>query len=255
VPPQGLPPPLPPASRTAGQLVAESVHVYRERFWRCLALGLGPALSGIGLATLGSTGRYVWPFTVGALANGVSFYAAVLVVKRRPFARDEATAAIAAGFLVFLPFSALATIFLLPAAAWLALVGLAVPAAVLERRRFGSALRRGVQLGRVDYVHAFGAFAALVVIIIVTSLVLFLLLQGQADAARAAAGFLSVLVISPLLFLGGVLLYDDQTARAVDSGAPTRRRSDADVHPAVDADRPGRPDAEVEPRAAARGEP
>ena len=35
-----LPPPLPPETRTVGQLVAESIRFYGEHFWPVLALGL-----------------------------------------------------------------------------------------------------------------------------------------------------------------------------------------------------------------------
>jgi hypothetical protein len=255
--PRERPEPLPPETRTVGQLVAETVRLYGDRFWLSLLLGVGPAASGLVLATLGRTAAYVWPFTVGALANAISYYGAVLVAHRRPVDTGEARAAIAVGFLVFVPFSLLAALFLLPAAAWLGLVGLAVPAAVLERVGARDAFRRGIALARADYIHAFGAFAALLVVIVATTFALFFLLRGQGDAARAVAGFLSVLVISPLLFLGGALLYLDQVARAVDSRAQTRprRRSDADVHHADDAHRAGRPDAQVEPGAPARGEP
>ena len=35
-----------------GQLVAESLRLYGARFWPSLALGIGPALTGVGLVTL-----------------------------------------------------------------------------------------------------------------------------------------------------------------------------------------------------------
>src|SRR5215472_314534 len=35
---------LPPAERTIGQLVAESIRFYGDHFWPCLALGLAPAV-------------------------------------------------------------------------------------------------------------------------------------------------------------------------------------------------------------------
>ena len=35
-----LPPPLPPAERTAGQVIAESIRLYGNRFWAALLLGL-----------------------------------------------------------------------------------------------------------------------------------------------------------------------------------------------------------------------
>src|SRR5437764_5204793 len=38
-----LPPPLPPETRTVGQLVAETIRLYGQRFWRVLPLGVGIA--------------------------------------------------------------------------------------------------------------------------------------------------------------------------------------------------------------------
>ena len=35
-----LPPPLPPAQRTVGQLVGEAIRAYAAQFWRALALGV-----------------------------------------------------------------------------------------------------------------------------------------------------------------------------------------------------------------------
>ena len=54
------------------------------------------------------------------------------------------------------------------------------------------------------------------------------------------AFFLSDLVLSPMLFLGGALLYLDQAARVVGSAR-------AALHPPVDAHPAGRHDAQVEP--------
>ena len=39
-----LPPPLPPAERTVGQLVAETIRAYGDNFWRALPLGIPLAL-------------------------------------------------------------------------------------------------------------------------------------------------------------------------------------------------------------------
>ena len=39
-----LPPPLPPETRTVGQLVAESIRLYGNHFWRVLPLGLALAV-------------------------------------------------------------------------------------------------------------------------------------------------------------------------------------------------------------------
>src|SRR5947207_1416431 len=40
----GSPEPLPPETRTIGQLVAETVRLYRDHFWAALALGVARAL-------------------------------------------------------------------------------------------------------------------------------------------------------------------------------------------------------------------
>src|SRR5207237_573411 len=89
--------------------------------------------------------------------------------------------------------------------------------------------------------------AALVIVFVVARVGLVALLQAQAENTVRAAVALADLVLSPLLFLGAALLYFDQAARVVDSRSPKRRTRDADLHPAVDADRPGRADAEVQP--------
>ena len=145
-------------------------------------------------------------------------------------------------------------VYALPAVAWLAFVGLAVPAAVVERLGFRDALVRGRRLGTADYVHALGGLAAITIVFALTKFVLALLLKDQADVAARTALFLADLVLSPLLYLGGALLYVDQAAR-VDSRHRPGRKRDADLHPSFDAVDPGRADAPVEPRPAAGGQP
>jgi hypothetical protein len=39
-----LPPPLPPGERTVGQVVAETIRAYGDRFWRVLPLGIPVAV-------------------------------------------------------------------------------------------------------------------------------------------------------------------------------------------------------------------
>ena len=46
-PGQPRPAALPPERRTVGQLVAESINAYGERFFPSLALGIGPALIAV----------------------------------------------------------------------------------------------------------------------------------------------------------------------------------------------------------------
>src|ERR671933_219413 len=157
-----LPPPLPPAMRTVGQLVAEAIRIYGARFWP-----------------------------------------------------------------------------------WLALVGLAVPAALVERRGYADSLRRGVELARADYAHALGSLATLAITIFLTGLVIFFSLrEGSGQALRIAAA-LAFAVLAPVFVLGAAVLYVDQAAR-VESGPRARRNHDGDVHSAFEPDGAGRADAEVE---------
>ena len=241
-----LPPPLPPAERTVGQVVGESIRLYGARFWASLLLGLP-----IAAVTQVSAGRslsvevvVLWlatPFLTAA------YVGAVALAAERPIEREALVRAFLVGVVVFLPVPALILAYVLPALAWLALFGLAVPAAVHEGLHFREALARGRRLAAADYVHALGSLCTLAIVYFVTRATLGVLLHGQGDAEVRTAAFLADLIVSPLLFLGAALLYFDQAARVVDSGLREKRRPDAGLHPAVDAHGSGRPDAEVEP--------
>jgi hypothetical protein len=172
--------------------------------------------------------------------------------------RNAPGRALLAGAIAFLPLAAsrvvvFAGIYFVTLA-WFALVGLAVPAVLVEDRPLGPALRRGVELARADFGHAFGTVAALAIVVIVSIFSLSLLLAGFGSQSISISAVLAVVVMSPLFFLGSGLLYLDQKAR-LESGSPRRRRRDARLHHAVEPDRAGRADAEVEPGPAARGEP
>jgi hypothetical protein len=236
-----LPPPLPPAQRTVGQLVAESIRAYGGRFWGLLALGVPLAVTDQ-LCIRHTAGAQMLIFW-GMLPLFVAGYlrACALVLGARP----TWTAAFV-GALIWLPFPALRLVYLLPGLAWLAFLGLAVPATMVEGLSFRWALIRGRELGTADYVHALGSIAALVVVVGVADNALSALLHTQGDTGQRIAVALSDLVLSPLLFIGGALLYVDQAAR-VGSRRSTRARSrDADLHPPVDADSAGRADPQVE---------
>jgi hypothetical protein len=238
-----------------GQLVAEALRLYGSRFWPALALGLPIALLDLALPELSRGGRVLFTFTAGGLLLTVSYIGGVAIATgRRPTARSFAVAMVV-GFLIFLPFPVLLAFFVLPAVGWLALVGLAVPAAVVEERGLTDAVRRGYRLGRADYVHALGSLAALAIVYFLTRLTLYIVLHGANETGERTAAFLADLVLTPILFLGAGLLYFDQAARLESGGQRSRRSRDADVHHAVELDRPGRADAEGEPRPAARGEP
>ena len=85
----------------------------------------------------------------------------------------------------------------------------------MEGTSFTASLRRGLELGKVDYVHAAGALATLVVLFFLVRVGLALLLESQADNTVRTAIFLSDAILAPLLFLGGAILYVDQEARLV----------------------------------------
>jgi hypothetical protein len=207
-----LPPPLPPAERTVGQLVAETIRLYGERFWLALPLGLPLAL--LDQLELGRSGdgRIVL-FVAFAPLLALAFACASAFAGRIRASPRTLAVATVTGTLVLLPGAFLFTWFALLLAAYLALVGLAVPVAVLERSGPGTALRRAFELARADYVHALGSLAALVIVCWVSRQVLVSLLHGQANETIRVAVFLADLVLSPVLLLGAAMLYFDQAAR------------------------------------------
>jgi hypothetical protein len=215
---KALPPPLPPETRTVGQLVAETLKLYGAKFW--LSLPLGVSLAVINQITAGhSTLFQAIVLAVCSPLMAASFTgAAALVGGVRPSPRSAAIA-IAVGSIVFAPAAFLTLLFVLPAVAWLALFGLVVPVLVLEDLGVGAALRRATQLARADYVHALGSLATLAVLFGLVKLMLVLLLRDLGDQGERAALALGDLVMSPLLFLGAALLYFDQAARVRASNA------------------------------------
>ena len=236
-----------------GQLVAESVRFYGAHFWRSLLLGIPPAAVGVGLALL--HGPWFWWFlfvlAAGAPLLTVSYVGASVLVHQPDPDPQRLLRAFFAGWVVLLPVPFLYAVLVLPAVAWLALVGLVVPVVLVEERSLRESCRRAIALARVDYVHALGALATLVITSFLTATVLFFLLRSAGESARTVAAFLALLVISPVLFLGAALLYHDQAARAIRSAPRPRRSGDAQVPADDDPDLAGRADAEGEPRPAA----
>jgi hypothetical protein len=239
--PQPVPPPLPPQTRTVGQVVAETIRFYGSRFWRALALGVVPAAAGLGIAEAPGIARLPLALTVGAAAASLSFALATGLVADERIPRKRLVEATAFGTITLIPaillLGFLGILGLLPAVIWLGFAGLIVPVITLEGRRSYS---RAFELSRADLVHAVGSLATLALVGLLTAYVLFFTLRSAGTAALRASAFVSVLVISPLLFVGGALLYYDQVARV--GSTPRRRRPNADVHPAVQPDRAGRSD-------------
>ena len=214
-----LPAPLPPETRTVGQLVAETLKLYGDNLWRSLALGL--SVTVINQVTAGHDTRFqALALAAAAPLMAASYAGASAIVGRtRPSAADAARA-IVVGAIVFVPAAFLSLLYVLPALAWLALVGLVVPVLVIERPGILEALRRAFELARADYVHAVASLATLVILFALVKLTLTLLLRDLGESGERAALGLADLVVSPLLFLGGALLYVDQAAR-VRSGSAT----------------------------------
>src|SRR4051812_5631602 len=175
-----LPPPLPPGERTVGQLVGESIRLYGRRFWRCLLLGIPIAAFdqlSLGQSNLARSLLFALaaPFLATAYAG-----ASTVALEIRPTPKRFALA-VGTGTLVLVPVAPLISWFALLAAAYLALVGLVVPATIAEPLGWWAAFRRAGELGRADYVHALGSLAALVIVFFIARLGLVALLQAQAD--------------------------------------------------------------------------
>jgi hypothetical protein len=204
---------LPPAERTIGQLVAESIRFYGERFWPALSLGLAPAVMAVAGAHVSRrTALILSPTLFGALLSATYVYAAVLVLGARP-SRERLAVAFLAGWLAFAPVPFLVLAYILPGLLWLAAFALLVPVLVVESLPPRASVSRAWRLARADYVHQFGSLLTLAIVVLLTQAVLAFVLRGVGDAAIWVAYFLASVVVSPLLFVGAALLYVDQAAR------------------------------------------
>jgi hypothetical protein len=242
-----LPPPLPPERRTVGQAVAETIRLYGAHFVPALPVGLIVAI--VNQLTIGRSRPVV---SVLLLLSGPVFtlafaYAAQLPTAPRPPARAWLVALVV-GTAVFVPAALAFPWFAIASVLWLAFAGLSVPVAVLERAPVLESLRRGVELARAGYMHVAGSFLTLAAVFALTRWALALVLESQADNATRTAIFLADTVISPLLFLGGAIVYVDLDARLRSRDAEARgKERDADVSDAHDAHRERRPNAAREP--------
>src|SRR5581483_8870643 len=155
-----LPAALPPGERNLGQFIAETIRTYGHDFWRLLPLGLPLAIAD--QLSIHRTAAEQLVVYWGLLPL---FVAAYLWACRRIVDGTPTRVATAVAVLIWLPFPALRSIYILPGLAWLAFIGLAVPAAMLEPLRFRAALVRGRELGTADFGHALGSLAALVLVV------------------------------------------------------------------------------------------
>ncbi|MBD0318179.1 MAG: hypothetical protein ICV71_06600 [Thermoleophilia bacterium] len=212
-----------------GEIFAEAVRIYGERFWAALGLGAVVAAAFV-------IGGYVHP--AGAVILLSLVFTAAWAAATRLLVGDafrEAWARVAvdvAPLVVFtivasLPFAiAVSQLYLiLFAVAWLALTGFAIPVTVVESatagrsllERLGFGLTRSLALARAEYFHAAGVIAAFVVVYVVLGLLLAITLAGFAENTAGAAAALVQVVLAPFFFLGLAVLYFEQRTRAVSS--------------------------------------
>lgn len=218
-----LPPPLPPETRTVGQVVAEAIRLYGRRYRIALPLGL-PLAAADTLALGAGTAERIVILVAATPAFTLAFAWASAIAADARSGRATWIRALVLGSLAFLPAAFFFPWFALLAVAWLALVGLVVPVVMIEDAPARKAFRRAVELCRADYIHALGSLATLVIVFVLTRVALAFLLREQADNTIRAAVFIADLVVSPLLFLGGALLYFDQAARVGSSSRDRRSR-------------------------------
>jgi hypothetical protein len=208
-----LPPPLPPAQRTVGQLVGEAMRAYGARFWQGLVLGIPVVLANalVWRQSADDLGLVLLPPT--ALLISFSYLLAVGRVNGVSVRSRRGALAYVLAVLIFLPVPLFVAVFILPALIWLSLFGLAVPAVLVEGLGVRAALARGLALARADFIHVLGGLATLALVVVISQFSLYFVLREYADNTRMIAAALAALVVSPVVFLGSALLYVDQVAR------------------------------------------
>ncbi len=215
-----------------GELLSEAVRIYTVR--PRAALGLGAVEGGAFL--LARVTPDLFDVLVIALAFTAIYGAAARLVSGDTFAEAWAQVFVRAPTLLVLTFVvavpvviAIPYLFLLIVGAlWIALMGFAVPVAMLERDpdvtnpfdRIAYSLLRSIRLARAEYLHALGVIAALLMIYLLLGIVLAQALVGFADNGEVIAAALVQVVLAPFFFLGLSVLYFEQRARAAVSSRP-----------------------------------
>jgi len=161
-----LPPPLPPAQRTVGQLVGEAIRAYGARFWRGLALGVPVVVANALVWQRSSDNLRLAVLPLTAVLVSISYVMAIGLVNGVPIRSRRGVVAYLVAVVIFLPVPLLVAVFILPGLAWLALMGLTIPAILVEGLGVRAALRRGLALARVDFVHVLGGLATLALAIV-----------------------------------------------------------------------------------------
>jgi hypothetical protein len=189
------------------------MRLYGRRFWAALALGVGPLIVVLVVNALPGRTGLVFLATGGAVVLTVCYVlASSIAAEVRPEGRSLLTALVL-GTLVFAPVPFLTVSLVFPGLIWLALFGLAVPVALIERRGLRQSIGRSLSLARADFVHALGSLAALVIVGFISAVCLAFLLGQFGEQSRDLAALIPLILVSPLVFLGAALLYFDQAAR------------------------------------------
>ena len=218
-----------------GELLAAAIRIFTGRAWAFVALGLLQAAALAGAA--------VTPIPIGiailAAAFAAAFATAVRIIVGDAFGEALRRTAVATpvlvplAFVVAVPFylGSAWLLLLVVSVGWLGLTAFAIPVAMVETPvdtswfgRVSHALQRTLTLARIEYLHAVGVAAALVVIYIVVGVILAVALASFADNGRVAAQALAQIVLAPFFFIGLSILYFEQKARALESvGRPGKR--------------------------------
>ena len=212
-----------------GEILAETVRLYGERF--AAALGLGLPIAGVFLVTLVTPA--LLNIALLALAFTATYAAAARVAAGDGLFEAWAQAGLrlptllVLSIVVAVPFAlGVSQLYLLiPSVAWLAFTGFSIPVAVLETDpsakswfdRLSFTLYRSTSLVRVESLHVVGVIAAFVIVEIVLGIPLAAGLAGFGDNGREIAIALTQAILAPLFFLGLSVLYFEQNARALSS--------------------------------------
>jgi hypothetical protein len=237
-----------------GQLVGEAIRAYGARFWKSLVLGVPVVLANALVWARPSGDLRLTLLPITALLISASYVLALGFVTGARVLSRGGVVAYCLAVVLFLPVPLLVAIFIIPGLVWLSLLGLSVPAVLVEGLGVRAALRRGLQLAKADFAHVLGGLATLALVVIISQFSLYFVLREYADNTRMIAAALAALVVSPVVFLGSALLYVDQEARLRSRGE-RRKESDADVPDADHVDREGRADPARQSLPARGGEP
>jgi hypothetical protein len=210
---EGRPVALPPAERTIGQLVAETVRFYGDHFWKVVGLGVVPAsFAAITARAPHHLTETLSPTLFGALLSATFVAACVIALETRP-SNGRLVQAWGLGWIVLQPVLVPVPYLILAGAVWLLCLALAIPVLVVEGKGVWGSVVRALRLAQADWVHQIGAIATLVVLVFLSQGVLAFALRGFGGTAISISFFLASMVVSPLLFVGTALLYVDQAAR------------------------------------------